>query len=456
MPNPFSVLASAAGKIVADGWTAAMLGLWQAGLWVLRLVLSLIDSFTAADLAESGPMRSVYQVTFWVAAAVMLALVMVQLGVAAIRRDGRSLARVLLGSGQFAVVWAGGIAYMVAVLAASRGLAHALMGELLRVTSWGQWDPLGGFSAQEITDAVVATVLGLLGIVVVFSAISYLLVMITVGAATVVLAATGPIAAAGLVSDAGQPWFWKWVRWFHAAAFSAPLIVLVQGIGTQVTTGVAAGQSDDLHRAVGTAVIGTVLICVSFTCPLALFKLLAFVDPSSSSGAAMRAGLSAQGGLTGFLARAESSSSAASATDEEGRSQAEVSGQTATATRFAAATGTGLGAAAGVLGRGVELFTAVGAQGGVIGADITNQAGIGHPTYVPDVAARRRSRRGGTNGAGGPTSGSGAGGDDSYDDGYPAAWLDTAAGGTPGPAPAGPRPSPGGPGAGAADAAVVP
>ncbi|MFZ0158364.1 MAG: hypothetical protein WAL50_04990, partial [Kineosporiaceae bacterium] len=314
MPNPFSVLASAAGKIVADGWTAAMLGLWQAGLWVLRLVLSLIDSFTAADLAESGPMASVYQVTFWVAGAVMLALVMVQLGVAAIRRDGRSLARVLLGSGQFAVVWAGGIAYMVAVLAASRGLAHALMGELLRVTSWGQWDPLGGFSAQEITDAVVATVLGLLGIVVVFSAISYLLVMITVGAATVVLAATGPIAAAGLVSDAGQPWFWKWVRWFHAAAFSSPLIVLVQGIGTQVTTGVAAGQSDDLHRAVGTAVIGTVLICVSFTCPLALFKLLAFVDPSSSSGAAMRAGLSAQGGLTGFLARAQPSSSAASAT----------------------------------------------------------------------------------------------------------------------------------------------
>ena len=234
-------------------------------------------------------MASVYRVTFWVAASLLLALAMVQLGLAVIRRDGKSLARVLLDTGQFAVVWAGGIAYMVGVFAASRGLAHALMGELLGVQSWGQWDPLGGFSAQEITDAVVATVLGLLGILLVFSSIGYLLVMITVGASTVVLAATGPIAAAGLVSDAGQSWFWKWLRWVHAAAFTHPLIVLVQGIGTQVTAGVAAGQSDGLHRAVGTGVIGVVLICVSFASPLALFKLLAFVDPSSSSGAAMRA-----------------------------------------------------------------------------------------------------------------------------------------------------------------------
>ena len=163
MPNPFAVLASSAGKLVADGWSAAMLGLWQAGLWVLRLVLGLIDSFTTPDLSEAGPMASVYRVTFWVAASLLLALAMVQLGLAAIRRDGKSLARVLLGTGQFAVVWAGGIAYMVGVFAASRGLAHALMGELLGVQSWGQWDPPGGFSSQEITDSVGAASLVLLG-----------------------------------------------------------------------------------------------------------------------------------------------------------------------------------------------------------------------------------------------------------------------------------------------------
>ena len=191
MPNPFAVLASSAGKLVADGWSAAMLGLWQAGLWVLRLVLGLIDSFTSPDLSEAGPLASLYRVTFWVAASLLLALAMVQLGLAAIRRDGKSLARVLLGTGQFAVVWAGGIAYMVGVFAASRGLAHALMVELLGVQSWGQWAPLGGFSAQEITDAVVAAVLGVFGVLLVFSSRGYLRSLRAVGASRGVVAATG-------------------------------------------------------------------------------------------------------------------------------------------------------------------------------------------------------------------------------------------------------------------------
>ena len=41
--NPFAALASAAGKAVADAWTAAMLGLWNAGLWLLRLALTFLD-----------------------------------------------------------------------------------------------------------------------------------------------------------------------------------------------------------------------------------------------------------------------------------------------------------------------------------------------------------------------------------------------------------------------------
>ena len=46
--------------------------------------------------------------------------------------------------------------------------------------------------------------------------------------------------------------------------------------------------------------------------PLALFKLLAFVDPGTSSGAAMRAGLVAEGGLQGLLRGGSAGSSAAS------------------------------------------------------------------------------------------------------------------------------------------------
>ena len=66
---------------------------------------------------------------------------MIQLGLAAIRRNGKSLALVLLGLGQFVVVWAGWISFGVAVVAACGGLTRALMESLLNVTSWSTWQP---------------------------------------------------------------------------------------------------------------------------------------------------------------------------------------------------------------------------------------------------------------------------------------------------------------------------
>jgi hypothetical protein len=55
--NPFKYLASEAGKVIADGWTSAMLGLWNAGLWALRLVLNIIDSLLTPDLSDEWASR---------------------------------------------------------------------------------------------------------------------------------------------------------------------------------------------------------------------------------------------------------------------------------------------------------------------------------------------------------------------------------------------------------------
>jgi type IV secretion system protein TrbL len=105
--NPFKYLASEAGKVIADGWTSAMLGLWNAGLWALRLVLNIIDSLLTPDLSASGAGAAAYRTTFWLAGALVVVMLMIQLGLAVIRRNGKSLAVVLLGLGQFVVVWAG-------------------------------------------------------------------------------------------------------------------------------------------------------------------------------------------------------------------------------------------------------------------------------------------------------------------------------------------------------------
>ena len=416
--NPFAALASTAGKIVADAWTAAMLGLWNAGLWLLRLALTFLDFLLTPDLSEDGPGAWLYRVMFWIAAALLLIMMLVQLGVAVAKRDGPSLARVAIGLAQFLVVWGGWIAYGLTIVTAASGLTRALMEGLLNVTSWTAWQPWEPFTPADITDGTVATVLGLMGLLLWIAAIGHFLVMLVRSAALMVLMATTPIAAAGLVSEAGRTWFWKSLRWFHAAALSPVLMVLVLGVGVQFTTGVANGLTG-VQGAIGTAVPGVLLICVATVSPLALFKLLSFVDPQTTSGASLRASLAAVGGLQGLLAggggRSGGGGGQASATDERGRSAGEDGANDATTGRFnnAVAGGLGqLGPVGQVASRGLGLIAGVGAAGAAIGADVTNQMGVGHNTYPPDFshAGRRATHDSGqaddpTRSAGQPTTG---------------------------------------------------
>ena len=72
--------------------------------------------------------------------------------------------------------------------------------------------------------------------------------------------ATAPIAAAGLVSQVGQSWFWKSVRWTHAAALTPPLMALVIGVGAKLSSAVVTQDSASLSAAIGTAVPAVMLL----------------------------------------------------------------------------------------------------------------------------------------------------------------------------------------------------
>ena len=392
--NPFTYLGNAAGKVAADAWTAAMLALWNGGLWLLRLVLGFIDTFATPDLRENGPMAEVYRITFWVAATLVIALAAVQSGVAAFRRDGRALARLLIGAGQFVMVWAAWISYALLLLYACSGLTTAIMRATMGVDAWAQWQPWGHLDVEDITDGTIATVLGILGMLVIVAAIGHLLVMLTRAAALVILTATAPIAAAGLVSEVGASWFWKCVRWTHAAAFTPPLMALVIGVGTKVTSATVTGTGTSLSAAVGTAVPGVVLILVSCFAPLALFRLLAFVDPGTSSGAAMRSGFAAAGGVQGLMAGPSGATgTAASSTDSTGRAAGEGASEEATSARFTQSAGGFLGTVGGSLGgaasRALGAAGSLAAAGATVGADLSNQMGVGHSSYVPDFSTSR-------------------------------------------------------------------
>jgi hypothetical protein len=215
------------------------------------------------------------------------------------------------------------------------------------------------------------------------------------------LAATTPIAAAGLVWEGGKGWFWKAFRWFHAAAFTPVVMVVMFGLGAQVSNGVALGLSSDLQTAVGSALPGVLLIVTGSFAPLALFKLLAFVDPGTSSGSAMRAGWDAQGGFQGLMngrGTDGDTSDAASSSDDNGQSQGEAASEATGNDRAAKAGGGLLSNLGGAVGQGAA--TGWGAMQGAasraaaMGTDLTNQMGVGHNTYAPDFTASRSPARG--------------------------------------------------------------
>ncbi len=406
--DPFGILAGTAGKIVTDAWTVAMLALWNAGLWVLRMVFYLMDAFITPDLRATGPAAELYRTTFWLAGALVLIMGLLQLGVSAARRDGGSLARVGVGFAQFAVVWGGWLTYLVALVAACGGLTKALMQSLLNVTSWSAWQPWDAIAVQDVADGTVATVLGLMGLVLWLAALGHLLVILTRAGALIILAATTPLAAAGLLSDSGKDWFWKSLRWTHAAALSPVLMVLVLGVGVQTTTGVANGLADGTLAAIGSALPGVLLILIACFSPLALFKLLAFVDPGTSSGAALRRGLATSGGLQGLLGGGSSAGSGGAAQAAggapggagdrtgAGRSAGESAGEDATSARFSqaeqgwlSAIGGGAGAAAA---SGIGFMQRLSATSAAVGVDMASQMGVGSSSYYPDHELHRTTR----------------------------------------------------------------
>jgi hypothetical protein len=426
--NPLNWLGDAASEAVGQAWTSAMIAAWSSGTWVLGLAFTSLDAFTTPNLAADGPMGAVYPVTFGIGLVVALAIGFTQIGVAAVRRDGASLARVLIGVVQFGAVWLGYVGIAAALVTTASRLTSGLLESLLGIGEFTAYTPAADWP-EQVTDTVTATVLGLCSWLLIWpAALMHILIMVVREAALLLLVATSPIAAGGLLSEVGRAWFWKSLRWLVAALLIAPLSALVLGVGTRFSQGVLAsttgtgssGQGSEAAT-VGMAVVGSVLLLVGALCPLILFRLLAFVDPGTSSGAAMRSSLASHGGLSGVLKGHSSpagGSSVAAQGDGAGRSAGEATGEAATSSRFAA-TGSGAGAgagtgglagvgaaagaAAGVVAAGVAAVGKVAHGAVAVGSDVLSSTGVGHahPYYVP-YPADPRPRSNGTAPALGP------------------------------------------------------
>ncbi|WNV75281.1 hypothetical protein [Geodermatophilus sp. DSM 44513] len=407
--NPFCVIGEAAGAVVADVWISAMLALWGAGLWLLGLAFSVVDALTTPDLSAGGPLGAVYPVTFGIGASVAALMAMVKLGAAAVRRDGQTLGRLLIGLLQFGLVWVGYVGVAALLVTGVSGLTTGLLRSLLDIDTLADFDPSISVG-RDVVDGTVATVLGVSSIfLLVPASVGYLLLMLIREAALILLAATSAISAGGLLAQTSSAWFWRSLRWFLAALLVAPVAVLVLGVGVTITEGLLTGAEEtSTEAAVGMAVVGCLLILLGALCPLALFRLLAFVDPGTSSGAALRQSLAGSGGVLGALEKrggGRSAGAAAAGAASGGvaasgaaaqlagdRARGESTADAATSSRFAGALHalTVGSTQAGRLAAGVAASA----------ADVLSGAGIGHTAPYYGQATRSRTPADGTRHAG--------------------------------------------------------
>lgn len=425
--NPLHWLGSAASAAVGDVWKAAMTALWSAGLWVLGLAFKIIDAFTTPDLSLDGPLSHVLPYTFAIGGFLAMLLGLVQIGVAAWKRDGQSIARVMVGVVQFWGVWIGYVTICALLVTATSGLTKGLLSALLHVNAFSGVPATANWPTK-IDDTVVATVLGLCTIFIIFpAAIGYVLLMLVREAALLILASTSPISAAGLLSESTRAWFWKSFRWFLATLLMSPLAALVLGIGIQICEGtiepppkaslpdvckkdllsdacktaLQTTHNNFTAASVGMTVSGCLIILIGAICPLLLFRLLAFVDPGTPSGAAMRASFAANGGMAGLLSGKgalaggegqSSGSGAATKQDGGGRSAGEASADTQTASRFSSM----LGGAGQAMGTGMQAVGKVATKAASIGSDVLGSAGVGH--QAPYFGQNSDSSGGGASG----------------------------------------------------------
>jgi type IV secretion system protein TrbL len=175
----------------------------------------------------------------------------------------------------------------------------------------------------------------------------------------------------------------------------------VVGMGTQfawagMPDGEEKGVGDGpLHFAstsenIGMSVVGSIIMLVACFMPMVLFRLLAFVDPGTASGASFRSTMNANGGVSGLLkgkgggagGASAAGSGAASETASDGRTTSENGAEAETANRFQSSGFKKFGGkVGGFVGGAMEKTGKVAQAGASMGVDVLGQDGIGNQGY---------------------------------------------------------------------------
>jgi hypothetical protein len=334
-----NLIGDSVGGVLGSAVDEFMKSVWEAATGLMSAAFSVVDSFSTFTLdAHSGPVGAIWPTLLMVSTAIALGLFFWQLTLAALR-GGKGMMRAATGPVAYGVALAMTVTGISAALASADGLTSLILANGLNVTNFS-----GAFTHTSVLGQVgneaKAVALGLIGVFGVMpAALGWVLEIIWRQATILVLVATVPITAAGLLAHSTASWFWRGLRWTIAAITVKPGLALVVVIGMS-----------SLANSTGPAglLAGVAVLWVSLISPIALFRLLAFVDPDTKSGQVFRdsfSQLSSRFSGSSDSSSAGSGSGGGSGADSGGMSALE----SANTARFDAA-GVGAGSGEGASG----------------------------------------------------------------------------------------------------------
>lgn len=413
--NPLKWLGGKAQETLADGFTSMMMAVWSAAMWLLKMVFGILDNFTPN--VEDPDLAKLYGVTLWISLAIALLIAFGQIGLSVLRGDGRGFGTLAAGVVQYGVVVGSWVGVCAALIVGTSGLTDGILQTLLGVDSFSGYAAGDGF-VDTVSGTVQATTLGLTAFfVLVPAAFCHLGIQLVRAAALLFLTATFPVAAAGALSEGTKSWMWRSIRWFLACCLLEPMMALALGVATQfawagMPDGNAATGSSSAEN-IGMSVAGAGILLVVSVVPMALFRLLAFVDPGTASGASFRSTMTANEGVAGLLRgrgpqrgaapqTQGSGSAAASEVGSDGRTSAESGAEAATAARWRQGRlATAGGKVGNVVAAGMTKTGQLAQTSASLGVDVLGQSGVGSQGFYDTSythgqrAPRRRVYRAG-------------------------------------------------------------
>ncbi len=410
--------------VMSSSLDAAMQAIWQGATWLLGAAFGVADAFSSFTVdIHSGPVGAIWPTLLSTSAAIALGLFFWQLTMASLR-GGRGMMRVATGPVAYGVALAITVGGVAALLTIADGLTQLILTKGLNVTNFSAAFTHTSLGGQAV-NGIKAVALGLVGFFgVIPAALGWVLEIIWRQAAILVLVATVPITAAGLLAQTTASWFWRGLRWTLAAVAVKPVLALIVVLGVSALAG-ADGPAGLLA--------GVGVLWVSLTAPMALFRLLAFVDPDTDAGATFREqfaqfGSQISGGAADTSHAGFDSPGGGGAGSGGGSGSGSGGGmgalESANTDRFDAASGGSAPTGGGdqdmaapppsdpgsSAGSGSGAVSSTGSSAGAGGGDdVSSAAGSPPPPQPPDAAGSGPSGGGGAPVPGGP-GGSGGGG----------------------------------------------